>query len=115
MVLVSMLFLIFFILYFAQMRNNLVEIYEGNDDDITDSQQIFWLLKNSQLQPKYSIPVDWSSTMNFRKGSDRVVISVHGKNAERAHEIIINYRLEQRKMVRNIENERRKSESLFLG
>jgi hypothetical protein len=114
MVLVFMLFLILLIIYFAQMRNNLVDIYEGNKDDITDSQQIFWLLKNSQLQPKYSIPVDWGSTMKFRKGTDRVVISVHEEKAERAREIITNYRLEQRKMERNIENERRKSESLFL-
>lgn len=37
----------------------MVTIYEANEKGIGESHRIFALLKNSDLRPKYSAPIDW--------------------------------------------------------
>jgi len=103
------------IVLFVQEKKKMITVYEAEEDDITDSHQIFWLLKNNKLNPVYSAPINWQATFWFGRGRDYVVISVHKKNEERARELMMFYRAEQRRINKNIENERAKSRQLFLG
>ncbi|WP_188384882.1 hypothetical protein [Ornithinibacillus halotolerans] len=97
------------IIYYVQKQNKYVVVYEAGEEDITTSQQMFWLLKNNHLNPKYSAPIDWISTMTFHNSPITITISVLEKDVGKAQNLIMNYNTEQRKLERNIVNERNKT------
>lgn len=92
----------------------MVTIYEANEKGIGESHRIFALLKNSDLRPKYSSPIDWQTALWFGRGENNIAISVNEKYEGKARQLVMLYRAEQRRIERSIENERRKSERLFL-
>ncbi|HLR51524.1 MAG TPA: hypothetical protein VK072_01440 [Candidatus Avamphibacillus sp.] len=115
MVLVSLIILIGMIVLFVEEKNKMITVYKTGEDGITDSHEIFWLLKNNKLHPVYSAPINWQATFWFGRGQNNVQIFVHKKNEERARELMMHYRAEQRRINKNIEKEREKSRELFLG
>src|SRR5699024_1741833 len=115
MVLVSLIILLGMIVLFVAEKYKVITVYKSGDAGITDSHEIFWLITKNKLQSVYSTPTNWKATFWLGRGQNNVQIFVHKKNEERARELMMHYRAEQRRINKNIEKEREKSRELFLG
>lgn len=112
-ILIATLILVLIIFIKFKKHNSFEIVYEESEKKIGESQQIYWVLKNNHLDPKYEIPVNWDNMFKFGRYEETIKILVKKENVQKAKETLVHYRTEQRKMERNIRAEREKSERLF--
>src|SRR5688500_5806766 len=109
MVLVSLIILIGMIVLFVEEKNKMITVYKTGEDGITDSHEIFGSVKDNKPHAVHSAPINWQATLWYGRGQNNVQNFVDKKKEERARELMMHYRAEQRRINKNIEKEREKS------
>ncbi|MBU5466224.1 hypothetical protein KQI49_05180 [Virgibacillus sp. MSJ-26] len=90
--------------YFFKDKKDRITVYETNEQRVGESHNVFAMLKNNALKPKFSVPIDWKATLGFGRIKNNIEISVHKNYAEKARQLVMFYRADQRKAKRNIVN-----------
>lgn len=89
--------------------NNKYEIaYSGNESNLSEANEYYWLLRNNKIPVKYEIPYNWENFYQFGYKKSPIYIKVDKKDIEKAKNVMMYYRAEKLKMERNMEADRNK-------
>lgn len=83
--------------YFIKNKQNRIPVYEAREG-LGESYDVFIMLKQNNLKPNYSVPIDWLAAFYLGKGQSTAVISVHKKDIKKARELVMFYRADQRRV-----------------
>lgn len=94
------------LLFMHRDHNKYETVYKGNETNLSEANEYYWLLKNHQIPFKYQMPYNWRNFYEFGYKESPVYIKVSEKDVERATQLMMFYRAEKLKMERHIASEK---------
>ncbi|MEN1967832.1 hypothetical protein WMZ97_07080 [Lentibacillus sp. N15] len=91
------------IIFLFKESDKYVTAYSGNESDLSEANNFYWLLRNNNIPVSYVIPYNWENFSRFGYKRSSVYIKVAKKDIEKAREVMMYYRAERLKMKRNME------------
>lgn len=72
-------------------RDNWVSLYEGKESTIGEAQEIYWYLKNNNINFKYDIPINWNNYFRTKYEECSVFIEVPHQEIVEARKLLRQY------------------------
>ncbi|WP_138417422.1 hypothetical protein [Aquibacillus sediminis] len=90
-----------------EKQHRFVTVYEVRESSLNEAMRYYWVLKGNKLNYiKYEIPYNFENFYSFGYRQCVVRIKVRKEDVPQANQVLRDYRARQRRMERNIENQK---------